>query len=202
MRYLAAILLTTLSVLPVWGQEPPQKGQNYQVTSVDLNKDGKPEKVGLSCVEVKETGWYSRLTVWNNQGQKLWQSMPAKIGVWSFGGWDWGISDLQWVADIDGDGAVEAVSPDPVSDVSPVRFRVYRWNGKSFNYVRTGSLLPTSNNQFEWSDKAQGTSWIGAFKPNSVGVIWTTDNKGEVHLREARLQGTAKGFRVLKWIAP
>jgi hypothetical protein len=196
------LALWVLFVVPGLAQDPPKKGQTYQVTRVDLNRDGSPEKVGLSCVEVKESGWYSRLTVWNGQGQKVWQSMPAKVGVWAFGGWDWGISDLQWVGDIDGDGAVEAVSPDPVSDVSPVRFRVYRWSGKAFHHVRTAALLPTPDGEYRWSDRTDGTSWIGSFKKGGVGVVWTTSSSGEPRLRDARLQGRSTGFRVLKWLSP
>ena len=194
------LLIGLLLAWPACAQDPPKAGQSYQVTRIDLNGDGKLEKVGLSCVEVKESGWYSRLTVWNPAGQKIWQSMPAKVGVWAFGGWDWGISDLQWVGDIDGDGSIEAISPDPVSDVSPVSFRVYRWSGKAFHHLRTAALVPLSPTEFGWSPKAEGKSWIGAFKKDSVGVVWTTKDDGEVSLKEARLQGTPKGFKVTRWL--
>lgn len=201
MRFLLALLVTLL-MLPAVAEEVPRKGTNYQVTRIDLNADGKLEKVGLSCFEVKESGWYSRLTVWNSQGQKIWQSTPAKVGVWAFGGWDWGISELQWVGDIDGDGAVEAISPAPISDVSPVQFRVYRWSGKAFHHLRTASLLPTSSREFGWSQKSQSSTWIGAFKKGKIGVIWTSGPGGEVQLKEARLAPSSQGFRVLEWLKP
>lgn len=196
------VLLLNLMMLPAVAQEAPKKGQNYQVTRIDLNADSKPEKVGLSCFEVQQSGWYSRLTVWNSQGQKIWQSMPAKVGVWAFGGWDWGISDLQWVGDIDGDGAVEAISPSPVSDVSPDQFRVYRWSGKAFHHVRTATLLPSSPGEFGWFQKSESSTWIGAFKKGKIGVIWTTGQGGEVELKEARLAPSTQGFRVLEWLKP
>ncbi len=199
MRYFIVFCLACLT-LPAFAQQNPRAGQDYCLSQVDLNGDGKLEKVGLHCVEVKDSGWYSRLTVWNAQGQRVWQSMPAKVGVWAFGGWDWGISDLQWVGDIDGDGAIEAVAPDPVSDVSPVSFRVFRWNGKAFQHVRTSALLSRSQEEFGWSNQTQGKRWIGAFKKGAVGVIWTTTPSGEVSLKEARLQGSPQGFRVLQWL--
>ncbi len=85
MRYsiLSAVVLLALQAS---AQNPPKPGQTYQVNRVDLNGDGKLEKVGLQCVEVKESGWYSRLTVWNGQGRRIWQSMPAKSGVVGFRG--------------------------------------------------------------------------------------------------------------------
>ena len=199
MRY-SIISGVVLLALQASAQNPPKPGQTYQVNQVDLNGDGKLEKVGLQCVEVRESGWYSRLTVWNGQGRRIWQSRPAKEGLWAFGGWDWGMSDLQWVGDIDGDGTIEAVVPDPVSDVSPVRFRVFRWRDQAFHHVRTAALFPTSKDEFGWSDKAQGKTWVGAFKKGPVGVVWTTTPEGEVSLKEARLEGTPRGFRVLQWL--
>ena len=106
MRNAIAIFWLALVATSAFSQETPKRGQNYSLTRIDLDGDGTLEKVGLHCVEVSDKGWYSRLTVWRADGVRLWQSLPAKVGVWSFGGWDWGISDLQWVGDIDGDGAV------------------------------------------------------------------------------------------------
>lgn len=184
-----------------WAQErPPRKGETYQVQRVDLNGDGRPEKVGLKCVEVSESGWYSRLTVWNSAGAVQWQSMPAKVGVWAFGGWDWGISDLQLVADIDGDGMVEALVPDPVSDVSPVTFRLFRWSGKAFQHVRSGSLLGVGQDEFQWSTGSEGKRWIGKFQPGPQAVVWSSSEDGQVKLRTGAVRGSARGFQVVRWL--
>jgi len=184
-----------------WAQErPPRKGDTYQVQRVDLNGDGRPEKVGLKCVEVNDSGWYSRLTVWNSAGAVQWQSMPSKVGVWAFGGWDWGISDLQLVADINGDGKVEALVPEPVSDVSPVTFRVFRWSGKAFQHVKNGSLIAVGQNEFQWSSEASGKCWIGKFKAGPLAVVWRTSDDGQVRLQTGAVQGNAQGFKVLRWL--
>jgi hypothetical protein len=198
------ILLIGLALLTTsaFSQEPPKKGQNYSLTRIDLNGDGSLEKVGLHCTEVTDQGWYSRLTVWSGDGRQLWQSLPAKVGVWAFGGWDWGISDLQWVGDIDGDGAVEALAAEPVSDVSPVPFRIFRWSGRAFHHLKTASLLQAGPDRFVWSNERVGTTWIGAFKQGGLGVVWSMTGSGEVKLREARLQGEPQGFRVVKWLKP
>ena len=164
MRNLTLVLALALAGTNAFSQETPKKGQNYSVSRVDLDGNGDFEKVGLHCVEVTDKGWYSRLTVWSSDGRQLWQSLPAKVGLWAFGGWDWGISDLQWVGDIDGDGAVEALASEPVSDVSPVPFRIFRWNGRAFQHLRTAALLSKGTDRFEWSQKSSGTTWIGAFK--------------------------------------
>ena len=202
MRNMIAVLGLALLATGAFAQEPPKKGQNYSLTRLDLDGDGQPEKIGLHCVEVSDKGWYSRLTVWSGDGRQLWQSLPAKVGVWAFGGWDWGISDLQWVADIDGDGSVEALAAEPVSDVSPVPFRVFRWNGRAFNHLKTASLLQAGPDRFVWSQKSSGTSWIGAFKNGGVGVVWRLDRSGQVQLKQAQLRGDSQGFRVLEWLKP
>lgn len=200
MKKLLSLLLVLHSLSPLGAQQPPRRGQSYQVTRVDLNGDGKPEKVGLVCTEVKESGWYSRLSVWDSGGRRIWQSMPAKVGVWSFGCWDWGMSDLPWVGDLDGDSRIEALSPEPVSDVSPVSFRVYRWSGKAFHHLRTASLIAENERQFNWSSKAEGASWLGNFRPGGIGVIWITTTDGGARVREGRVQPQGQGFRVVEWL--
>lgn len=192
--------LALFGLLSAAGAQAPRKGESYQVTSIDLDGDSLREKVGLRCVEVTQRGWHSRLTVWNARGQVVWQSMPARVGVWAFGGWDWGVTDLQWVGDIDGDGSIEAVSNEPISDVSPVSFRVYRWSGKAFHHVRTAALLPAGANEFVWQSKARGGTWIGSFKKGPVAVVWVTSPAGEMRLKQARVQGGASGFRVVEWL--
>lgn len=182
--------------------QTPHKGEAYQVTSIDLDGDGRPEKVGLRCTDTKESGWSSRLTVWDAQGKIRWQSMPSRVGVWAFGGWDWGISDLQLVADIDGDGQIEALSPAPASDVRPVTFRIYRWTGRSFEHVRNGTLLARSEEEFSWGNSDQGNRWIGAFRKGLTATIWSNSADGQSLTREALVEPTATGFRVKKWRNP
>lgn len=201
MRYLAW-LLVLLMLAPVYAQDPiPKAGDDYQVFTVDLDGDGKPEKVGLHCQKVTDSGWSSRLTVWRN-GQVIWQSMPAKIGVWAFGGWDWGISGLELVADLDGDGKVEALVPEPVSDVSPVAFRLFRWDGKGFRHVQTKTLILQSAakgqgpDRFVWSDAKEAPSWIGGFESGNVAKIWS--DKGET--RRAVVRSSKDGFKIVQWL--
>lgn len=201
MKKLGWVFLGIALAVQAWAQDrPPRKGETYQVQRIDLNGDGQPEKVGLKCVEVSDSGWYSRLTVWNSAGRVLWQSMPAKVGVWAFGGWDWGISDLQLVADVDGDGTVEALVPDPVSDVSPTTFRLFRWTGKAFQHIKSGSLIAVAQDEFQWSAKAQGSRWIGKFKPGPVATVWSVGQDGQVKLQTGTVQGSARGFKVLRWL--
>ena len=198
-RYFFAAFFLGFGFPGLPAQDPPKRGQSYQVTAVDVDRDGRKEKVGLVCSEVSDSGWFSRLTVWDSSGRRLWQSMPAKVGVWSFGCWDWGQSDLPWVGDLDGDGTIEALSPEPVSDVSPVSFRVYRWKGKSFQYERTGTLMGVGERDFQWSKEARGDRWIGNFRPGGIAVIWSMKSSGEGQVREGRVEPTARGFRVTGW---
>ena len=48
MKRLLPLLL--LGLAPLAAQDPPRRGQSYQVTRVDLNGDGKPEQVGQLTV--------------------------------------------------------------------------------------------------------------------------------------------------------
>ncbi|MFN8610670.1 MAG: hypothetical protein U0931_24225 [Vulcanimicrobiota bacterium] len=197
MRRMILVVLGLSALAPA--QEPTFKpGQSYQKTRVDLDHDGKPESVGLRCESSQQGNWYSRLTVWDRQGRIVWQSMPSKRGVWAFGGWDWGISDLQLVADIDGDGQVEALSPEPQSDVRPVTYRIYRWGGQSFTYVRSAQLGSDAPGHFAWGKAEANRPWIGKLQPGPVGTIWVPSPAGEITTRTARLHFDSRGFQELK----
>ncbi|MBS2038938.1 VCBS repeat-containing protein [bacterium] len=193
-----AIAMMVLGLtISVWAQsETPKPGQSYQTTRIDLDGDGKAETVGLRCESLKGGNWYSRLSVWDGQGRLLWQSMPSKQGVWAFGGWDWGISDLQLVADIDRDGRVEAVSPEPVSDVRPVTYRIYRWSGRAFTYVRSAELGSDSAEHFSWGKANINRPWIGKLHAGPSGTLWEPSSGGEIRTREVKLKADSRGFQV------
>lgn len=177
----------------------PKVGQSYQTTKVDLNHDGQLETVGLTCVKRSDEGWFSLLSVWDSSKRLIWQSQAAKEEPWSFGGWDWGVSDLHLVDDIDGDGHIEVVSPQPVSDVSPVHFRIYRWNGKAFTYVRTAALISDgSDKYFSWGQALPERAWVGKLRSGPTGEIWSLSNETGVQTRTVKLQADRHGFKVVK----
>jgi len=83
-----------------------------------------------------------------------------------FGEWHYGISLPQLLADIDGDGKIELVAPEPQSDVSPTFFRVLEWRRGGFYQSRSASLFetPPGSGKFIWTEGEEylGT-WISEF---------------------------------------
>lgn len=199
-RFLSGLLIAAALSYPACAEpRVPRAGDDYQIFKVDLDKDASPEKVGLHCTESGEDGWTSRLTVWKGNAV-VWQSPSARSGLWAFGGHDWGVCGLEYVQDIDGDGKIEALLPEPVSDVSPVPYRIFRWDGREFRHVRTATLLRVSDTRFAWSDLDRGESWVGAFESPDVGRVWTYSSDGKCRVQKALLRPIKGGFQVVKWL--
>lgn len=179
----------------------------------DLNGDGKKETVSWhQFVEKEELGTFYQLRVTDDDGQLLWSGpkvMDAENPM-VFGDFEFGSSFPDLVADIDGDGAVELIAPEPQGDVSPTWFIVLRWKGGRFVPVRSAPLLesPRGSGLFPWSkeEPAQGT-WISRFKkanPDGTFLVDIFQYMAEATPRsgEAIVSITPKGYRVKKWVAP
>lgn len=124
-----------------------------QTLKVDLNGDGKPESFVL-----KRLGEQARLVVLDSQGRTLWQAPRTELFL--FGGpLDGG--DLQAAGDLDGDKRVDLVGTYQKSDVSPTRFRWFRWTGSRLELVSQGYLCPLSQRPgtFKFSEN-QSSYWV------------------------------------------
>lgn len=136
---------------------------------VDLDRDGRTEIVALKPF-VQEGVRLGQLVVLDAAGRTLWAG-PRKSATpvspsepLVFGG-EFDLGDIDLVADVDGDGAVELLGTYQKSDVSPTRFRMLRWKGGKFVHVKSGRLVqaPQRPGTFVWAASPEASVWIDAF---------------------------------------
>jgi len=157
-----------------------------------------------------QEGQFFPLMVLNQRGGILW-SGPREFNSDNplvFGEWHHGISMPEVIGDIDGDGAVELVTPAPQSDVSPTAFRVLRWESGAFKPVHTSMLLenPSGTGRFPWSFGNQSLgSWVSSFQSiNRRGEITVniTNYLGgtDAQMHRAVLRGDSSGFVLMRFL--
>jgi hypothetical protein len=211
------LILALLTTVPLLAQTLPKNGQAYESVSIDLNGDGRPEKISLVAynVDPDEESFWGRLQVSDGSGKVIWQGPTAtRPGQpFAFGMWPWGATGLEWVGDIDGDGKVELVAKAPISDVRPATFHRYRWNGQAFQAMSSKMLLASSGSKpgkllwrdpFEW-DGARPLLWGTALSgaPNQIIVeIMDYRNNGSIWGGTALTQGDGLGLIVKSWSVP
>lgn len=183
--------------------------------SVDLDGDGKAERIDWAkFAETEEDGTFYQVRVLGNDGSLLWEGpkVTDTENPMVFGDWHFGFSLPELAADIDGDGAVELVTPAPQSDVSPTWYRLLKWKGGRFAPAESGGMLletPRGSGNFPWSrdnDRWQGL-WISSFKKaNADGSLEVEafEYEGEATPRSgaATVTPVAGGFRVKRWTRP
>ncbi len=189
------------------------EGSSPEDLSVNLDKDPALERVTWSkFAETEEEGEFFQVRVLDDDGGLLWEGpkVTDTENPLVFGNWHFGYSLPELAADIDGDGAVELVTPAPQSDVSPTWFRVIRWQGGRFVPARMGSLLesPRGTGKFPWSksDEWQGT-WISSFlgvEADGSFRVQVFEYGGGVTTRqgEALVGIEPDGYVVKRWTKP
>lgn len=220
MKLLPLLLGISLSLasLALAQSDFPTEGQVYESVSIDLNGDLKPDKVGLRAYRVDDMSYWGQLHVWDSSGKVLWQAPKNNQDYGHaqgnetqlFGAWPWGISGLEAIGDLDGDGNVELVSTLPQSDVRPTTFRIFRWNGKAFTYIEPRQLFekPLGSGKFVWGKPSNWngntpTSWVSSFDYKAKG--WVADitvaqSGGAMKFGKAKLGLTSSGFQVDAWM--
>ena len=180
---------------------------------VDLDGDGKKERIFCEKFAGNEDdGDFYQLRVSDSDGNLVWEG-PKVMDTGNpfiFGAWHYGISLPELAADIDGDGAVELVTPEPQSDVSPTYFRVLRWKGGRFVEVRSAALMAGTSgaNAFAWKQTDQWKGiWISGFHSvnddGSLKVsVFEYDGGATAKTGEALVEPVAGGYQVKKWIKP
>lgn len=199
------VCILMLLAAGAWAQ-PTKKFQ------VDLNGDGKAEKIELRYSGKGESGDYYHLVVLDAEGNSIWSGPKVmdEDNPLVFGSWHFGVSLPQAVGDMDGDGAVELIAPAPQSDVSPTAFRILRWTSNAFKPLKTTIYLATGNNLDRlWSAKSDQYEgrWISAFEsiePGNTATVEITEYHGEGGVKTGKAVVTldAEGATIQKWIKP
>ncbi len=176
----------------------------------DLEGNGRKETILVVPFKKAEEGEFCYLVVLDENGNIVW-SGPRKADAENpmvFGEWDYGISMPEVIGDIDADGMIELIAPDPQSDVSPTAFRVLRWIDGAFRHARTSVLMerPPASGNFVWGDAEsyQGV-WISGFKSirpdGDLEVEITRYYDGyDTKIKNAIVSRAVGGFVLKRWI--
>jgi hypothetical protein len=206
---LSFALLTNIA----FAQALPKTGEVYQSISYDLNKDGKMETIGLAAYNINADAemFWGRLQVADAAGKVIWQAPKATKNEqpFSFGMFPYGVCDLEWLGDLDGDGKAELLSPAPVSDVRPPTYRRYRWTGKVFEALSPKMLLetPAGSGKFLWRDPidwdgSQPLTWVSQLSgapAKKVAEITSSRADGALWGGQAEMSGNGLGLTVSSW---
>ncbi len=133
--------------------------------SADLNNDGKNEFVRWNSFGSNDQGEYYQLVVIDHNGSILYEGPKEKnsSNPYVFASLHYGISLPELLFDIDKDGHIELLAPEPQSDVSPTYYRRLKWQNNTFKKLSSRPLM-MEGNKFVWKDGEQiyGT-WISRF---------------------------------------
>ncbi|MDQ7823031.1 MAG: VCBS repeat-containing protein [Candidatus Eremiobacteraeota bacterium] len=208
----AVMLITGGSALPQDDYTPPKAGQIYKTMQCDLNGDGVREKIAVKVTKVIDEGWLGQLIVMDEKGKVLWEGPKGKDVKDStplvMRSLDWGVSLPELLADIDGDGKVEMLVPEPISDVRPCYYRSFRWNGKGFDFLQSRALIESApkSGLYKWSStKEYKTRWIMNFsqgKSGSALLVGAYDMTDGCSYGRAEVKPAPGGFKIVRWIEP
>lgn len=173
----------------------------------DLDGDGEVEMISwLPFAEDEDLGTFYRLEVTDRAGQVIWKGAELKDTdhPMIFGAWHFGVSLPQLLADIDLDGKVELVAPEPQSDVSPTWFRILEWRQGRFYLSRSAALLetPPGSGTFAWYEGGDYTgTWISQFlsanRDGSFRVkVYHFDGGDRAEVRDAVVVPQENGFQL------
>lgn len=150
---------------PVWAQRPSV----LSPLLCDIDGDSVPETVAIRPF-VQDGVELGQLILFDREGKILWAGParsasprhPTEPEIF-LGEFDLG--DLEAVGDFAGDGKIRLLGTYQKSDVRPTRFRLFEWNGRGFEHLRSGSLLPAPGQPatFIWSDSPNPEVWIESF---------------------------------------
>lgn len=188
--------------------EPAPKNELF----ADLDGDGATETVRWVPIDSPKSDSFYQLLVIDDDGETLWSgpSSPTTDNPYVFFESDFGISLPQLLYDINGDGSVELLAPEPQSDVSATSFRRMTWKNGSFLVLSSRSLMmkDPGGSQFTWreGDHSYGI-WVSRFgQVTAEGLVeaevtrYTEDGIFESGL--AFLRFDRKVARVEKWTRP
>jgi len=180
--------------------------------TADIDRDGKAESVQWRKFATTDMGAYYQLQVIDHNGAVLWIGPRDTKGnnPFVFSSTHTGVSFPELLFDIDGDGYIDLLAPEPQSDVSPTYYRKLKWRGGTFEYVysRPLMMIAPGSDKFVWGtgQHSYGT-WVSKFKRVSerglveVDIIHI-DQDGGWGSGSALLRFTPGGADVYRWIKP
>lgn len=193
----------------------PQVGQVFQELHGDLDRDGHVERVTLIPFQVEQDNTFMQLVVFNDQNKVIWTTprLTDPENKRTFGQFVYGNCELQMLCDLDKDGYMDLICSTPRSDVRPMPYRVFKWDGDKFVYAFDGSLERVNYDKelFLWNTKGwNGTSrvcWLdgiheenGQIKARVLECGPNEQNIFEIKEGEAYFKVADKrGFRVTRW---
>ncbi len=180
----------------------------------DIDGDGLSETIAWKRFATTNLGDFYQLYVFDDDGRLLWKG-PAQADSenrYIFGDWDFGESLPEALLDLDGDRQAELLAPSPQSDVSPVFYRIFGWNGKRFVERRPGVLMQSKDDpsRFVWVNpypkEGDGGVWISRIIPqNSIynaKVEVTEAQRGIYKKGRAIVRFVPWGARIIEWEKP
>jgi len=174
----------------------------------DIDNDNKAETMELKNIGSTEMGTFYQLIVKDDNGKLLWKAGKSydDSNRYSFFELHHGVSMPQILTDIDNDGYMELIAPEPQSDVSPTYYRKLKWIGKRFRVMSSNALMMDNHKRFTWKNTQdyQGT-WVSGFVAveshlviaNVISAIGDSYKSGT-----ALLRFDAKGADVVNWMKP
>jgi len=172
----------------------------------DIDHDGRDESMELISSGQTDMGSFYQLIVKDDNGRVLWQARKSlnTNNRYSFFEAHHGISMPEILVDIDQDGYMELIAPEPQSDVSPTYYRKLKWIAKRFRIMPSQALMMERGNVLRWKNsKDYEGVWVSSFVGMQRGLIKaniTSYIKGEYKSGVALLEPTPKGARVVEWI--
>ncbi len=192
-----------------WEEYPPN-----QRLFGDIDGDGSDDVLVWRKSGSEEVGDFYRLSIYRKDGKLLWQSPKSDNSddPYAFGSWDFGESLPEVLADIDGDGQAELLAPVPASDVSPVYYRIFGWNGHRLVPRRPAVLMCSreETNRFIWVNPYPGDGtegcWVSSLHPvdsNREAVAELTSLSPEgAKMGRVRVRFDPYGAQIVRWIEP
>ena len=177
----------------------------------DIDRDGKKETIAWKKFASVDLGDYYQLVVIDDDGSLLWEGPKEKDegNPYIFSVLDTGVSLPQLLTDIDNDGYMELLAPEPQSDVRPVYYRKLRWRGTYFEPLLSNALMLSSrgSDRFVWktTSRSYGT-WISKLAPYGNGLVKANvmayNKDGSASVGTAVIKLDRQGAVVQRWIKP
>ncbi len=193
------------------GSDYPPVGQVYQELTGDLDRDGQIKRVALIpfLLDKDKDACFMQLVVSDSNGKVLWRSPRLTDETYrkTWGCYAWGQDALMILQDLDNDGHPELISTCPRSDVSPQKYKVWKWDGDKFIYQFTAALLEVEpeSGVFKWDtqfwDGHEKTCWIDRLEHKDGRLVSKmTYWDRELQSPSAYMRVIPNGFKVEEWI--